>query len=174
MSDFRPAPRLKTAPCSGQRASLRRVAVGLAFTLSLAGCSTVANMMPDLTPNFSWVYKIDIQQGAVLTQEMVAELKPGMTRDQVRFVLGTPPLTDIFHTDRWDYPYTMQRRSGQIERRNFTVLFEENRVKSFGGDPLPSDKDFHQMVGSASTWQGSSTTDPTLWERVKGIFGSGN
>jgi outer membrane protein assembly factor BamE len=114
----------------------------------LAGCNAMSNVLPNLTPNFGWVYRIDIQQGAVLTQEMAAQLKPGMTREQVRFVLGSPPVTDIFHADRWDYPYTMQKRGGEIERRNYTVLFEANRVKSFGGDPLPSEKEFGQKVGT--------------------------
>lgn len=108
----------------------------------LAGCNTLSNVLP--SGNFSFVHKIDIQQGAVVTQEMVAQLRPGMTREQVRFVLGTPPVTDIFHADRWDYYYSMQRRGGPVEKRNFTVLFDEGRLKSFGGDPVPSEKDFDQ------------------------------
>ena len=63
-------------------------------------------------PSFINEYKIDIQQGNVLTQEMVAQLKPGMTRDQVRFVLGTPLLADVFHADRWDYIYRFRPGKG--------------------------------------------------------------
>ncbi len=114
----------------------------LALTGLLAGCSTFSNVLP--SPSFGFVYKIDIQQGAVVTQEMVAQLRPGMTREQVRFVLGSPPLTDVFHAERWDYVYSMQRRGGAIERRNFTVQFDDGRLKSFGGDQMPSEKEFDQ------------------------------
>jgi len=121
--------------------TLPALCAALALTV-LAGCSTFSNVLP--SPSFSFVHKIDIQQGAVITQEMVAQLRPGMTREQVRFVLGTPPLTDVFHAERWDYVYSMQRRGGPIERRNFTVQFDDGRLKSFGGDPVPSEKDFDQ------------------------------
>lgn len=107
--------------------------------LLLGACSTVTDGVRGLTPNFSWTYKIDIQQGAVLSREMVAQLRPGMTREQVRFVLGTPPLADVFHASRWDYPYTMQRRGGPVELRHFTVYFEDNRLKSFEGDEMPTE-----------------------------------
>jgi len=64
--------------------------------LALAGCS------------FPGVYKIDIQQGNVVTQDMIDQLRPGMTRRQVRFIMGNPLLTDTFHADRWDYLYSIQ------------------------------------------------------------------
>ena len=67
-------------------------------------------------------YKIDVQQGNVLTQEMVAQLKPGQTREQVRFILGTPLLTDIFHQQRWEYVYSYRKgRTGEVETRQFSV-----------------------------------------------------
>jgi outer membrane protein assembly factor BamE len=67
------------------------------FCFCLAACSAV--------PNYFNAYKIDVQQGNVLSQDMVSQLKPGQTRDQVRFILGTPLITDIFHQQRWDYVY---------------------------------------------------------------------
>lgn len=79
----------------------------------------------------SWIprpiseYKIDIQQGNVLTQDMVAQLKPGLTRDQVRFILGTPVLTDMFHAGRWDYIYRLQKGTGEIETRKFATFFDD-------------------------------------------------
>ena len=81
----------------------------------------------------SWVprpvreYKIDIQQGNVLTQEMVGQLRPCLSRDQVRFILGTPMLMDIFHANRWDYVYRLQKGStGEVEERKFSVFFDDN------------------------------------------------
>ena len=81
-------------------------------------------------------YKIDVQQGNVLTQEMVAQLKPGQTREQVRFILGTPLLADVFHQQRWDYVYSYRKgRSGEVETRQFSVYFDkDNRLERASGD----------------------------------------
>jgi outer membrane protein assembly factor BamE len=98
-------------------------AVGLVLTL--AACAGI----PLLSP-----YRIDVPQGNLLTQEMVSGLKPGMTRDQVKFVLGTPLLTDLFHADRWDYVYRLQRRDGSIEERRLAVFFEKDLLKRVEGD----------------------------------------
>ena len=81
-------------------------------------------------------YKIDVQQGNVLTQDMVSQLKPGQTKDQVRFLLGTPVLMDMFHNNRWDYVYRMKKGStGEVEMRKFSTFFDENdRLIRVGGD----------------------------------------
>ena len=94
----------------------------------LAACS--------LKPSFFNEYKIDVQQGNVLSQDMVAQLKPGQTRDQVRFLLGTPLITDIFHQQRWDYVYRYQNgQTGQVESRKFAVFFDtEGRLERVAGD----------------------------------------
>lgn len=101
------------------------VAVLCAF---LAACS--------YKPSFINEYKIDVQQGNVLTQEMVAQLKPGQTRDQVRFLLGTPMIADIFHQQRWDYVYRYQNgQTGKVELRKFAVFFDaEGRLERAAGD----------------------------------------
>jgi len=87
-------------------------------------------------PAFINEYKIDIQQGNVLSQEMVAQLKPGQTRDQVRFLLGTPLIADIFHQQRWDYVYRYRNgQTGQVESRRFSVFFDrEGRLERVDGD----------------------------------------
>lgn len=80
-------------------------------------------------------YRIDVQQGNVLTQEMVSQLKPGLTKDQVRFALGTPVLIDMFHVNRWDYVYRLQKGTGEVEMRKFAVFFDENdRLVRVSGD----------------------------------------
>ena len=93
----------------------------------LAGCSV---------PRIVTEYKIDVQQGNVLTQEMVAQLKPGQSRDQVRFILGTPLISDIFHQQRWDYVYRYQNgQTGRVEARKFSVFFTpDGRLERVGGD----------------------------------------
>jgi outer membrane protein assembly factor BamE len=80
-------------------------------------------------------YRMEIQQGNYVTQEMVAQLKPGLTRDQVRFVMGTPLVSDIFHDDRWDYVFVRQRANSQeVEHRRVVVFFEDGKLKRVGGD----------------------------------------
>lgn len=72
-------------------------------------------------------YRIDIQQGNVVTAEQVAQLKEGMTRDQVRYLLGTPLLVDVFHADRWDYPYRFQKGdTGELTAVNVAVYFGDH------------------------------------------------
>ncbi len=86
------------------------------------------------------VYRIEVQQGNLVSQESVSQLKPGMTKDQARFVLGTPLVTDIFHADRWDYVYTLQpaRTSSIKEERRLTLFFDkEGRLERVEGDVVP-------------------------------------
>lgn len=85
-------------------------------------------------------YKLDIQQGNVVTQEMISQLKPGMTKSQVRFVMGTPLLMDAFHKDRWDYIYRYEKSGKLVEHRKLAVLFEEDRLKKITGDVTPTNK----------------------------------
>lgn len=99
-----------------------------AFFVVLAACSS--------KPSFINEYKIDIQQGNVLNQDMVAQLKPGQTRDQVRFLLGTPMIADIFHQQRWDYVYSYRNgQTGRTESRKFAVFFDaDGRLERVAGD----------------------------------------
>jgi len=80
-------------------------------------------------------YKIDVQQGNIVTQEMVDKLKPGMTRSQVRYVLGTPLVADPFHKDRWDYFYSFKKGAEAApESRRLTLIFKDDVLHSVQGD----------------------------------------
>jgi outer membrane protein assembly factor BamE len=104
---------------------------------ALAGCGSLPSIpvptIPGVTP-----YRIDIQQGNFVSQEMVAQLKPGMSREQVRFVLGTPLVADIFHADRWDYVYYRDTPGKPRETRKLSVFFEDNKLARVVGDTMPS------------------------------------
>lgn len=89
--------------------------------------------MPDVTSHLT-PYRIDVRQGNFVSQEMVARLKPGLTRDQVRFILGTPLVADVFHADRWDYVYRFQPGRGEVEKRHLIVYFEGDKLVRLGGD----------------------------------------
>lgn len=84
-------------------------------------------------------YRIEIQQGNYVSQEMVAQLRPGMSKEQVRFVLGTPLVTDIFHADRWDYVYYRELPYGKREKRALSVHFENGKLARVAGDVVPAD-----------------------------------
>jgi len=88
------------------------------------------------------VYRPDVQQGNFVSKEMVSQLKTGMTPEQVRFVLGTPLVTDIFHVQRWDYPFLMRKGDGQITASQVSIFFKDGRVERFEGGDLPDEKDY--------------------------------
>jgi outer membrane protein assembly factor BamE len=73
-----------------------------------------------------------------------------MTSDQVRFVLGTPLLTDIFHANRWDYPFRLQKGNGEVTTSRVTVFFKDNRLARFEGGELPTEKDYLARLAGAA------------------------
>ena len=75
--------------------------------------------------NFPSVHKIGIQQGNILDQKMIDQLFIGMTKNQVKYVLGTPIINDTFTSNRWDYAYRYVSPSGKIEQKNLTLVFDE-------------------------------------------------
>ena len=87
-----------------------------------------------------FVYKMTVQQGNIVTEEMVDSLELGMTKRQVNFVLGTPLLVDFFHTDRWDYTYTIKRGHQPLEQRNLTLHFKDDLLIRIDGDIRPDPK----------------------------------
>ena len=97
---------------------------------------------------FLSVHQINIQQGNFISQEMMAQLKEGMTADQVRFVLGTPLLNDLFHAERWDYPFRLQKTNGEIITSHVTVFFKDQKVTRFEGGNLPTEKDYIARIAT--------------------------
>jgi len=133
------------------RSQLMRLApacVALAAAATLAGCAASAD--PDqrfagiITP-----YRMEVVQGNVVTQEMAAQLRPGLSREQVRNVLGSPLLADVFHADRWDYVFTIRRQGAAPQRRHMTVLFQGDKLASFEAPQLPSEREFVEAIDVA-------------------------
>ena len=96
----------------------------LLVLLLITGCSSIPSIL----------YKIDVQQGNIITQEMVDKLKPSMTKSQVRFVLGTALIDDVFHKDRWDYVYRLVQHGNLVEEYKLTVFFEDDKLVRTVGD----------------------------------------
>jgi outer membrane protein assembly factor BamE len=110
-----------------------------AAAVVLAGCSTMTAPFDTWIPYVSQfgVYRIDINQGNFLSQDMVDKLKEGQTKQQVRLVLGTPLIASVFRENRWDYTYEF-RRNGRVEtHRQFTVYFKDDLLTRWEGDELP-------------------------------------
>jgi outer membrane protein assembly factor BamE len=106
---------------------MRILLIALAITC-LSACSFVG---------FPGVYKIDVEQGNIVTQEMADQLKPGMSRRQVRFIMGTPLIEDTFNQDRWDYPYVKRNGLNVLNESRLTVVFEGDSLVTVSGDYLP-------------------------------------
>jgi len=113
-----------------------RLSLILVTALCLSACGFVG---------FPGVYRIDVEQGNIVTQDLVDQLKPGMTRRQVRFILGTPLLQDPFNQDRWDYPYVKRNGMNVLSESKLVVYFDGDTLLRYEGDvqesrnPLPAD-----------------------------------
>lgn len=111
----------------------------LAAALLTAACSTYDNTSRKVA-NAITPYRINIVQGNFVSREAAAQLREGMTRDQVKFLLGTPLLTDVFHANRWDYVFSFRRgNTPVVQQRSYTVFFDGDKLVKFGGDELPSE-----------------------------------
>ena len=95
-------------------------------------------------------YKITVQQGNFISQEQASQLKEGMTREQVRFLLGTALLTDMFHEDRWDYPFRLQKPNGEVVTSKLAIYFKNNTVEKFDGGVLPTEKEYLAHITTAA------------------------
>ena len=123
-----------------QNTKLLLTSLTLVGLLALAGCS------------FPGVYKIDIQQGNVVTQDMIDHLRPGMTRRQVRFIMGNPLIQDTFHTNRWDYLYSLQPGGGERQQERISIFFNENdQLASLSGDFMPGVSRDQEILGNESS-----------------------
>lgn len=115
--------------------------LGTTLLLSLlTACSGIGSL------EFPGVYKISIPQGNIITQEMVDQLRPGMTKRQVIFVMGTPLVRDPFHQDRWDYIYSFQPGGGIRGQERVTINFVDDQLVSFTGDFVPSTASDNQAL----------------------------
>ncbi|MCA1325325.1 outer membrane protein assembly factor BamE [Herbaspirillum sp. alder98] len=147
----------------------RLAILAAALTLALSGCSSTKT--PDTAAatdadasgvkvsgkssslfGFLRPYRIDIQQGNFVSKEMVAQLRPGLTRDQVRFVLGTPLLNDMFHANRWDYDFRLAKGNGEVMASRVSVFFKDDLVEHIeGGDNLPTESEYLTLITNAKT-----------------------
>jgi len=148
----------------------RLSALGLALAaMLLGGCASTQSLIPSLS-SFA-VYKIDINQGNYLSQDMVDRLKVGMTRQQVKQTLGTPLVTSAFRDNRWDYVYEYARQGKVREHRQFTVYFAEEKLARWEGDEMPqSVVELNRSAGDKGLRGMPKDDDRSFMERIKAIF----
>ena len=117
--------------------------------LGVSACSQMPSAGQVLSTTLS-PYKADILQGNVITAEQIQALKPGMGRDQVMAVLGTPLLQSVFHANRWDYVFSFQRQGQPVQHRHLSVFFDGPTMSHFEGDPMPKEAEFVQSIARPS------------------------
>lgn len=116
---------------------------------SVASADSGNRFLGILTP-----YRVDVQQGNFVSREMLEQLqeamrrKEGVTPEQVRFVLGTPLLTDVFHADRWDYVFRLQKGNGEVLSSRVTVFFADGRVARVEGGDLPTEAEYLNLIAA--------------------------
>lgn len=125
----------------------RTLPVALAALL-MSGCASLDGPLQKVV-GFVTPYRADVLQGNVVTKEQLAVLKPGLTREQVRQLLGAPLLADMFHESRWDYIFTIRRQGVEVQRRSLVVLFEGERVSKVDAPELPSEYEFVASISPA-------------------------
>ncbi|RTL24989.1 MAG: outer membrane protein assembly factor BamE [Burkholderiales bacterium] len=139
---------------------MRPLLASLSLLALLGGCSSLPSL--DQLPSVAGEkvlglvtpYRLEVVQGNVLTKELVARVKPGMPKAQVRDLLGSPLLTDVFHEARWDYVFTIRRQGAAPQQRLVVALFDGERLKSLDvPDDLPTEKEF---VASVNTFKPGS------------------
>lgn len=118
---------------------------GLWLLSTLVACAwvddPVARAMRSVTP-----YRIEVVQGNFVSKEQAQALRPGMTRNQVKDILGTPLIASVFHADRWDYAFTIQRKGTQPQQRKLSVFFQNDAFYRYEGDDLPSESEFAERL----------------------------
>lgn len=114
---------------------------------ALTACSSVTEATRSMATSIA-PYKIEVVQGNFVSKEQTEALKPGMTRAQVRDILGTPLLQSVFHADRWDYVFTMKRQGVESQARQLTLYFKGDVMERAEGDQMPSESEFVTLLGA--------------------------
>lgn len=133
------------------------------LNLSLISCSTAVEYLP-------YVYKIDVNQGNVVDQAMIDQLRPNMTKRQVLYIMGSPMLVDFFHQNRWDYVYSTRKGGDELQQKTVSIFFENDQLKNIQGDFRPSALPVSKPNTDTMVEVPKRNLEKTLWETVTGWF----
>ena len=123
-------------------------ALALAVCATLVACSGLDNRTRSFVGSLA-PYQIEVVQGNFVSKEQVDALKPGMAREQVKDILGTSLLQDVFHADRWDYVFTLRRQGTEPQARQLTVFFKGDLLDRVEGDTMPSESEFVGLLAKS-------------------------
>ena len=138
--------------------------INLLVSLSLVSCSTILNNLPG-------VYTIDIQQGNIVEQSMIDQLRPGMNKRQVQFIMGSPMMDDIFHKNRWDYLYLNKPSGEDKKQKQVSLFFENDQIVGIQGDFRPGTIPVIKSSNETTVDVPKRDLDKTLGEKLSGLFG---
>ncbi|MCE1163038.1 MAG: outer membrane protein assembly factor BamE [Thiomonas sp.] len=140
-------PNRRQKPVRGRGIAVAALALAVSATALLGGCGSTATQR-DMTSMFK-PYRADVIQGNFVSREMAEELKPGMTKEQVQAIMGTPLLSTIFNQNRWEYVFSLRQGYQEPIVRRFTVYFDkEGKMVRADGDPLPSEEEFVAQINA--------------------------
>ena len=142
------------APCSARLGLVFLAGVSAA---ALVGCGSLNGASTRIASLVN-PYRVDVVQGNFVSREQVEALQPGMSRQQVREILGTPLVTSLFHADRWEYVFTFKRPGEEPQTRKLTVFFKGDALERSEGDTMPTETEFVASLGS----RGSKGKVPVL------------
>ena len=140
----------------------------LLASLTLTSCSTILNNLPG-------VYTLEIQQGNIVDQNMINQLRPNMDKRQVLYIMGSPMLQDTFHRNRWDYIYSLQPSGEErVEKKVFLVFKDVDgteKLQGLYGDFKPSNLPVVKPSEEKIVDLPKREVDHTMWEIITGLFG---
>jgi len=138
--------------------------LSLLTSLTLVSCSTIMSYIPG-------VYTIDIQQGNIIEQSMVDQLRPGMNKRQVLYIMGSPMLDNVFHKNRWDYLYSNQPSGEERVQKQISLFFENDQIAGIQGDFRPSATPVLKTSNETTVDVPKRDLEKTLWEKITGLIG---
>lgn len=137
--------------------------LSLLASLTLASCSTILNNLPG-------VYTLEIQQGNIIDQAMVDQLRPGMTKRQVLYIMGSPMLNDVFHQERWDYIYYDKVNGEDKVQKKVSLYFDKDQIIGIQGDLRPSATPVVKTSNETTVDVPKRNLEKTLWEKITSLF----
>jgi len=132
-------------------------------SLSLLSCSTVLNHLPG-------VYRLEVQQGNIVDQPMVDQLRPNMSKRQVLYIMGSPMVVDVFHQNRWDYIYSDQPSGEDRVQKKISLFFRNDQLSGIQGDFRPGSQPMLKVVNEATVDVPKRDLEKTFWEQITSLF----
>jgi outer membrane protein assembly factor BamE len=134
-------------------------------SLIFSGCTTLAN-------HFPFVYRLDVNQGNIIDQEMIEQLRPEMTKRQVLYLLGSPMMIDVFHKNRWDYVYSIQPGGEARLQKRISLFFEDEKLVGIQGDFRPSNVPVIKGTDEVTVEVPKREIEKTFFQIIAGWFGA--